>query len=85
MAAVQSLNFCLYCQKSQKLIKQLIKHDFHIDVLSYRQFNFAEIAFINKTKYISKLSHDTTAILFPVYYQIRLDHLLSTAFDKMNI
>ena len=66
MAAAQSLNFCLYCQKSHQLKKQLIKHDFHIDVLTYQQFYSTEIAFINKTKYIAKLSHDTTAILSSV-------------------
>ena len=62
-----------------------MKHDFHIDVLSYRQFYSTEIAFINKTKYISKLSHGTIAILASVNDAIRLDHLFSTAFGKMNI
>ena len=38
MAAAQSLNFCLYCQKLHQLIKQLIKHEFHIGLLSCRQF-----------------------------------------------
>ena len=59
--AAQSLNYCLYCKKSHQL--QLKKHNFHIDVLSCRQFYPTEIAFINKTKDNSKQSHDTTAIL----------------------
>ena len=83
MAAAQSLNYCLYCKKSHQL--QLKKHNFHINVLSCRQFYLTDIASINKTNYISKQSHDTAAILSSVKYAVRLDHLFSTAFEKMNI
>ena len=50
MAAAQSLNYCLYCKKSHQL--QLKKHNFHIDMLSYRQFYPTEIAFINEQNII---------------------------------
>ena len=50
MAAAQSLNYCLYCKKSHQL--QLKKHNFHIDVLSCRQFYPTEIAFINEQNII---------------------------------
>ena len=85
MAAAQSLNFCLYCQKLHQLIKSLIKHDFHIDLLSCRQFYLTDIASINKTNYISKQSHDTAAILSSVKYALRLVQLFFKAFKKLNI
>ena len=83
MAAAQSLNYCLYCKKSHQL--QLKKHNFHIDVLSCRQFYPTEIAFINKTKDNSKQSHDTTAILFSLWFALRLDQPFSTLYKKLNI
>ena len=42
--------YCLYCKKSHQL--QLKKHNFHIDVLSCRQFYPTEIAFINEQNII---------------------------------
>ena len=83
MAAAQSLNYCLYCKKSHQL--QLKKHNFHIDVFSCRQFYPTEIAFINKTKDNSKQSHDTTAILFSLWFALRLDQPFSTLYKKLNI
>ena len=59
MAALQSFDFCLHCQKSHKLIKQLMKYNFQIDVLSCRQFYTTEKAFINKTKFIFQNDHMT--------------------------
>ena len=63
----------------------MIKHDFHIGLLSCRQFYLTDIASINKTNYISKQSHDTAAIIFLVKYAVRLVQLFYTAFEKLNI
>ena len=64
MAALKSFASCLHCQKSRKLIKQLIKYNFHIDVFSCRQFCFTEKAFINKTKLIFQNNHMTQQLYY---------------------
>ena len=61
MAAAQSLNYCLYCKKSHQL--QLKKHNFHIDVLSCRQFYPTDIAFMNEQNIIQN-NHMTQQLYY---------------------
>ena len=48
-------------------------------ILPYRN------CFYKWTKYNSKQSHDTTAILISLWCALRLDQLFSTIYEKLNI